>query len=128
MRTAAGGDSGFFTEKDQTTIATLPGVARAQFVRSRNLLLSPDRPAVTVLARMIDITSAAEILPLVSAAFAPHANAPPPAWISEVAADLHGLRVGDEIRLPLDGQAKVFIVMGIWRDYARMVLPATPLK
>lgn len=119
VRTAAGGDSGFFTEKDQTTIATLPGVARAQFVRSRNLLLSPDRPAVTVLARMIDITSAAEILPLVSAAFAPHANAPPPAWISEVAADLHGLRVGDEIRLPLDGQAKVFIVMGIWRDYAR---------
>ena len=119
MRAAAGGDAGFFTPEEQANIAATPGVTRAQFQRSRNLVLSPDRPAVTLLARTIAINSAAGILPLVSPAFTPHANAPPPAWISEVAADLQGLRVGEEISLPLDGHARTFMVMGIWRDYAR---------
>ena len=119
VRAAQRGDAGFITPEQQTMIADIPGVERAQFVRSRNLLLSPDRPAVTLLARVIDITSSAGILPLVSPAFTPPAHAPPAAWISEVAADLQGLRVGDEVHLPLDGHARTFIVAGIWRDYAR---------
>jgi len=58
-------------------------------------------------------------LPLISQPLDLQPNAPPAAWISEVSADLHALRVGDEIRLPFDTGSAVFTVAGIWRDYAR---------
>ena len=119
VRAARGGDAGFFTAEQQARIAATPGVGHARFMRSRNLLLAPDRPAVFLLAREIATGSASATLPLVSAPYTLPSQAPPAAWISEVAADLHGLRPGDEILLPLDARPSLFTVAGIWRDYAR---------
>jgi putative ABC transport system permease protein len=39
--------------------------------------------------------------------------------VSEAIVDIYGARVGGEITLPIAGQARQFIVAGVWRDYAR---------
>jgi putative ABC transport system permease protein len=119
LRAARAGETGFLTPEQQARIAATPGVGRAEFVRSQNLLLTPEQPAVTLLARSIDPSAAQKTLPLISAALIPPAHAPPAAWISEIAADLLHLAVGDEIRLPFSGRPTSFTVAGIWRDYAR---------
>ena len=117
LRAARGTDAGFLTPEQQENIAATPGVVRARFMRSRNILLAPERPPVTLLARPVDTTSGN--LPLVSAPFTLPANAPPAVWISEATADLHGLHVGDELRLPIGAHPTMFTVAGIWRDYVR---------
>jgi putative ABC transport system permease protein len=40
-------------------------------------------------------------------------------WVSEVAADFYGLRLGERVRLPIGGALRDFTIAGIWRDYAR---------
>ncbi|MEK6593635.1 MAG: ABC transporter permease [Pseudomonadota bacterium] len=119
LRAARAGETGFLTPEQQARIASAPGIGHAEFLRSRNLLLDPVRPPVTLLARPIDAASARSILPLLGPELAPHADEPPAAWISEVAGELFGFKPGDRISLPLDGQQHVFTVAGIWRDYAR---------
>ena len=119
LRAARAGETGFLTPEQQARIAATPGVERAEFVRSQNLLLAPDQPAVTLLARSIDSNTAHKTLPLVSPAVIPQSHAPPAAWISEITADLLHLAVGDEVRLPVNGRPRSFTVAGIWRDYAR---------
>jgi putative ABC transport system permease protein len=119
LRAARAGETGFLTPEQQARIAATPGVERAQFVRSQNLLLAPDQPAVTLLARSIDSNTAQRTLPLVGPAAVPQTHAPPAAWISEIAADLLHLAVGDEVRLPIGAHPTTFTVAGIWRDYAR---------
>ena len=42
------------TVDDQTRIAALPGVRRAEFLREQQLLLDPAKPRVVLLARTID--------------------------------------------------------------------------
>jgi len=43
--------------------------------------------------------------------------------VSEIAADLYGMKTGDRVQLPIvntaGGRQLTFIVAGIWRDYAR---------
>jgi putative ABC transport system permease protein len=39
--------------------------------------------------------------------------------VSEVAADVYGLRVGDRVRLPIGDTPGLYTVAGIWRDYSR---------
>ena len=119
VRAAHAGETGFFTPEEQTRIAATPGIAQVRFLRSQNLLLDPDRPPLTLLARPVDASAAQEILPLIGPSLVPRAHEPPAAWISEIAGDLLQLRVGDRIQLPLGGQALSFTVAGIWRDYAR---------
>jgi len=119
LRAARAGETGFLTPEQQARIAATPGVGRVEFVRSQNLLLTPEQPAVTLLARSIDPGAAQKTLPLIGAELIPPAHAPPAAWISEIAADLLHLAVGDEIRLPFSGRPTTFTVAGIWRDYAR---------
>ncbi len=119
LRAARAGETGFLTPEQQTLIAATPGVERAQFVRSQSLLLAPDRPAVTLLARAIEVNTAHITLPLIGPAVIPQTHAPPAAWISEVTADLFRLGVGDEVWLPLGGRLTSLTVEGIWRDYAR---------
>ena len=121
LRAVRAGETGFLTPEQQASIAATPGVERAQFVRSQNLLLMPDRPAVTLLARVIDPNTAQKTLPLVSPPLILPTHAAPAAWISEVTADLFHLGVGDEVRLPVGGRATSFTVAGIWRDYARQM-------
>ncbi|MCL4799398.1 MAG: ABC transporter permease [Burkholderiales bacterium] len=118
LRAAPTGDSAFLPPDVQEAIAALPGVRRVEFLRSERLLLDARRPQIVLLARPIDAASAASRLPLVRSA-PPPAGAAPPAWVSEVAADLYGFDVGQEIELPIGGRSVPFHVAGVWRDYAR---------
>ncbi|MDP2239100.1 MAG: ABC transporter permease [Burkholderiales bacterium] len=119
LRAARGGETGFFTSEEQARIAGTPGVASVRFLRSQNLLLGPDRPPISLLARPVDAGAAHHTLPLTGPSRVPRADEPPPVWVSEIAADLFQYHVGDHIILPIGGQAMRFTVAGIWRDYAR---------
>ena len=119
VRTAASGDTAFFTPRDQERLAQLPGVRRIDFVRTQQLLLAPEQPPVTLLARPIDTADPARSLPLVSGVVVPRAGAPPPGWVSEAMTDLYGFTLGKVIELPLAGQTTRFTVAGISRDYVR---------
>jgi putative ABC transport system permease protein len=116
LRAVRSGETGFLTPDEQARIAATPGIERVEFLRSQNLLLSPERPPVILLAGPAD---AARILPLVGPSVTPRATEPPPVWVSEVASDLYRLRVGDKVRLPIGDTPLPYTVAGVWRDYAR---------
>jgi putative ABC transport system permease protein len=103
----------------QKLLVRIPGVRRVVFTRGEQIVLSPERPGVALLARDIDPENALELLPLEGAERVPRPGEPPPAWASEALADLYGLRVGSLVRLPIAGRETPFTVAGIWRDYAR---------
>ena len=117
LRAGPGSDTAFLSPADQQTIATLPGVRRAEFLRSQRVLVDPDRPPLTLLARAVEAEG--RVPPLLGAAHAVRAGEPPAAWVSEVASDLYGWRPGSVIDLPLGGRHARFTVAGVWRDYAR---------
>jgi putative ABC transport system permease protein len=117
VRTAAGGNTGFLTPAQQAALRSLPGVAQAQFLRTRPVSLSPERPNVVVIARDIDARDPGRLLFLVGEAATPPPGARP-AWVSEALVDLYGARVGRTITLPLGGAQAGFFVAGVWRDYA----------
>jgi putative ABC transport system permease protein len=116
LRAARAGETAFLGPEEQARIAGTPGLARVQFLRSQNLLLDAARPPLVLLAGPAD---AARVLPVVGPSIVPPATGPPPAWISEVAADLYHWRVGDRVSLPIAGTPVVFVVAGVWRDYVR---------
>src|SRR5213592_3170814 len=92
LRAGPGSDTAFLSPADQQAIATLPGVRRAEFLRSQRLLVAPDRPPLTLLARAVEAEG--RVPPLLGAAHALKAGEPPAAWVSEVASDLYGWRPG----------------------------------
>ncbi|MFZ5557889.1 MAG: FtsX-like permease family protein [Pseudomonadota bacterium] len=114
---AGTGDAGYFSPAVQAAIVTTPGIARAEFTRYRDLLLRPDAPALTLIAKPITPATAASALWLQARA-APATDLPP-AWVSEAAADLYGWQPGSRIELPFAGRSHAFEVLGVWRDYAR---------
>ena len=107
-----------FSAEDLRLIAAHPGVARVEFSRATSVTLAPDRAAVAIIARPVDIARAAELLPLVGAEAEVPAGARP-VWVSEAMADLYGVQPGQELALPLAGRLETFTVGGVWRDYAR---------
>ena len=139
------GDAGLRLSADeQARIGRLPQVGRVEFLRSDELRLSPDQVPMMLLARDIDPANPRARLPLVEgpmgaglvasmaaerarraldegslATRAVPLSALPPVWVSEAAAALTGLTVGQFIDLPIGGQTHRFRVDGIWRDYAR---------
>jgi putative ABC transport system permease protein len=131
---AAAGDTAWLPPPLQRTIAALPGVERVEFLRATSIVLDPDAPRVTLLARDIDPAHPEARLALVDGgaptgaserahvaapdSHAAHADAPP-VWISEAVADRTGWRTGDRITLPLAQRAVPFTVAGVWRDYVR---------
>jgi putative ABC transport system permease protein len=119
LRAARFGETAFFSPEEQARIAATPGVERVAFIRSQNLLLTPARPPVALLAGPVEAADPEKVLALTSPPIALRAGDPPPVWVSEVAADLYGMRVGDRVRLPLGNEPLVYTVAGIWRDYAR---------
>jgi putative ABC transport system permease protein len=119
LRLSAFSDTGALALDQQTRIAALPGVARAQFRRVRQLWLSADRAPVVLIARDLDPAHAGDTLPLLRDAQQPAPAGTQPAWISESLQDLYGLHPGDRLTLPLDGQLLPLFVAGIWRDYVR---------
>lgn len=119
LRAARSGETAYLSPEEQLRIAQTPGVARADFLRTQRLLLTSDQAPLTLIARELPDVQAARSLPLMTSPRLPPPDAPPAAWISEVAAGLHGWRTGQIITLPLGGNARAFTVAGIWRDYAR---------
>jgi putative ABC transport system permease protein len=114
------GDTGFFSEDEQARIAGVPGVERAVFLRSQNVFVAKDRPALTLIARPLQPGESAPPLPFEGPRMEPAPGAPAPVWLSEVAADVLRVRgAGDVIALPVGGAQRQFTVAGIWRDYAR---------
>jgi putative ABC transport system permease protein len=118
MRTSQGSDTETLPLALQDRIATLPGVARAEFRRTQPLLLRPEHPAVTLIARDITRADAAATLPLLRTAPQAAANGAPPAWVSESVQDIYGYRPGQLVTLPLGERPIEFFVAGVWRDYA----------
>ncbi|HVR92831.1 MAG TPA: FtsX-like permease family protein, partial [Casimicrobiaceae bacterium] len=119
VRAGAAGDSAYMTADDQTHIAALPGVRRAEFLREQLLLLDAGRPRVYLLARTIDAANLSRQLQLVSGPVTVAAGAPPPAWVNEAMVDLYAFTPGKMIELPIAGKRAAFTVAGVWRDYAR---------
>jgi putative ABC transport system permease protein len=118
IRTSAGSQTGFLSPAQQQRIARLPQVARVEFRRVVPIWLQTDRPAVTLIARDFGDLPASESLPLVARLQSWPADVRP-AWISESVMDQYGYRPGDRLSLPLAGHPQVFVVAGVWRDYAR---------
>ncbi len=118
---AAGATAGLTLER-QDQLRALPGVTRAEFLRTVELSLDPARPPVVLLARPLDPAQAQRRLPITGriADTAPDAI---PVFVSEAMVDLYGLAVGRRFELPIgrvpEGGAGRFQVAGLWRDYAR---------
>ena len=119
VRTARFGETAFFTPEEQKLIATTPGIERVEFIRSQNLLLAPERPPVVLLAGPVTADAPDKVLPLTSRPYAVPTGDPPPVWVSEVAADIYHLRIGESVRLPIGDTPRLYTVAGVWRDYAR---------
>ncbi|HSQ04366.1 MAG TPA: ABC transporter permease, partial [Burkholderiales bacterium] len=119
LRTSPLGETGFLAPDEQERIRTMPGVARALFIRLQTLVLDARRPPVTLMARPIDVSQPEDTLALEGRSIVPRPAAPPPVWISEALHDWYGWKPGDEIELPIASHRERFTVAGIWRDYAR---------
>lgn len=119
LRVGRGGETGFVAPEEQARITATPGIERAEFLRSQNLLLDPKRAPVTLIARPIETESASRKLPLTAPPVTPRPDEPPPVWASEVAAELYGFHTGDRVQLPIGGAPVLFTIAGVWRDYAR---------
>ncbi len=119
VRAGTGSDTAYLTPALQQGMRGLAGVEQAEFMRVTSLALEPGAPRITLLARDIDRANPAARLLFAGATLVPAAADPPPAWISEAAADRFGWRTGQVIRLPLAGRLVPFTVAGVWRDYAR---------
>jgi len=119
VRAAAAGDTAYLTADDQSRIAALPGVRRADFVREQQLLLDPTRPRVVLLARTIDVANLSRQFQLVSGPVTLAPGAPPAVWVNEAMVDLYGFAPGSVVELPIAGKPAAFTVAGVWRDYAR---------
>lgn len=111
-------ESGGFDAGTRARIAQAPGVADIVFQKSLPMRLSADMPPLVLLVRPVDKAKPKASLPMIGRS----ATAPPgvtPVWLSEPAARLYGLQVGERMALPLGGENPDVFVAGVWRDYAR---------
>lgn len=128
---AAGGssrvDAALLPADAAQRLEQLPGIARAQAMRSSQLVLSPERPALSLLIRPLQGEQAMQ-LPWVEGPI--HQTSPGIAvHISEAVAQLYGLKPGDSWPLlskafSLQTQehqapAASFYIASVWRDYVR---------
>lgn len=99
----------------QARMRAVPGVATVAFNRQLPIVLSPDRPPMTLIVRKADIARERAIT------IGEERSAPPNSIgvsLSEPAARLLQLSVGDMLALPI-APGRRFAVTSIWRDYAR---------
>ena len=119
VRAASAGDTAYLTPDAQASIAALPGVRRADFLREQQLMLDPSRPRVVLQARTIDPAAAGRNLPVVGTPITVPVDGPPPVWVSEAVVDLYDFVPGRIIELPVAGKLQRFTVAGVFRDYGR---------
>ena len=108
------GDTGYLEPGFEEGVRALPGVRRAEFLRAGRVLLDPRRPALSLLAR-----DAPTRFPIVGKGYQRKAGDPPPLWVSEAVADIYGFRPGDTVQVPVSGRQAAFVVVAVFRDYAR---------
>jgi putative ABC transport system permease protein len=119
FRTTSAGETAYLEPGFQDRVRALPQVARVEFLRSGRVALEPGRPPLSLLARDLPAPDTLHIFPLVGERYARKAGDPPPVWVSEAVADRYGFAAGRRVRLPIAGAEREFVVLGIWRDYAR---------
>ncbi|HEX7054243.1 MAG TPA: ABC transporter permease [Burkholderiales bacterium] len=112
LRTSHEGDTGYLEPGFEERLRALPEVARVDFLRSGRVLLDPQRPAVALIIR----DRPALAFPLVEGSAEGEGRA---VWVSEAVQELYRYRIGETIRLPLEGREVPFAVRGVYRDYAR---------
>lgn len=117
VRVASSGSAGGLPPDQQAALARLPGAARVDFLRTRQVALDPARPPVVLMARTIDATAPARTMPLTGPEAAIPAGARP-VWVSEAMIDLYALKAGATLNIPIAGRLQPFFVAGAWRDYA----------
>jgi putative ABC transport system permease protein len=116
FRTSQAGETSWIDPALEAQVRALPQVERAVFLRSGRILLDPARPAVALIARD---AQALVRFPSIGPQYERKKDDPPPAWVSEAVSDLYGFKPGNEIQIPMHGRLFKFVVVGIWRDYAR---------
>ncbi|MDQ1830229.1 FtsX-like permease family protein [Massilia scottii] len=117
VRIASGGSAGGLGPPEQRALSALPGAARIDFLRSRQISLDPARPDVLLMARSIDAADPSRTI-LIRGETIPVPNGAVPVWVSEAVVDLYGVKAGGTLRMPLAGRLRDFFVAGVWRDYA----------
>ena len=116
VRVENSGSAGGLGPAEQAALGALPGVARVEFLRGREISLDPARPPVTMIARHIDAADPGRAMVLEGASVAVPPGARP-AWVSEAMLDLYQARVGGALSVPLNGRLTEFFVAGVVRDY-----------
>ena len=107
--------AGGFDASAQARMRAVPGVATVAFNRQLPIVLSADRPPMTLIVRKADTVRERAIT------IGQERTAPPDTIgvsLSEPAARLLQLGVGDTLALPI-APGRRFGVTSIWRDYAR---------
>ena len=106
----------------------VPGVQRADGLRTGSVLIDPAQPAVALLARPLqhgDPGEPGQLLPLVGSSHTPPAGAGVVSvYVSEAMVDLHGARPGGWLDALAPAFPKLpagtrFFIAGVWRDYVR---------
>jgi len=98
-------------------LGALPGVAHFETGRFARAQLSLSSQPVTLVARSANRTPIPSALWMTATAQSQPRGDAIPAWISEAAADLYGIHVGDNFVLFLRGERLDAFAAGIWRDY-----------
>jgi putative ABC transport system permease protein len=111
------GQTSYIDESLVQSMARLPGVQRVALSRFGRVQLATDRPALTLIARTMDLEHPDRVLWLMKSASGPVERGSIPVWISEAAADLFSIEPGDSLRFELAGKPVVAQVRGVWRDY-----------
>ena len=96
--------------------ARVPGIQRLEASRSVGLLMSPERPQVTLIARPLPDPAAQ--LPLLQAPL-PARTDEVGVFVSEAMVSLYGATPGSLLQLPLRAGLQTVRVRGVWRDYVR---------
>ena len=114
---AAATNEPLFDVATQKTVASTPGVASVDFSKSVPVTIDPELPSLMLVVRPVGGPGYA--LPLIVKARSRGAGVA--LWLSEPAARLYEVKVGDRFDLPIKpaGGAVQGYVAGIWRDYAR---------
>jgi putative ABC transport system permease protein len=117
IRNSVAGNTTSLGPPQQAALAATPGVARVQFLRSRQVSLDPARAPINLIARDIDVADPGQVMVLVGPGAQPPAGAMP-AWVSEAMLDLYGAKVGATLSIPINGRLRQFFIAGAWRDYS----------
>ena len=114
LRAGQARSGGHLDEALQTRISAVNGVDRSSFTRHESLRLEAGEAPVALIARPLAADGSG--LPLLGRARPGTGTA---IWISEAMQDIYGWRAGQQVSLPLAGEAVDAHVAGVWRDYSR---------